>query len=375
MKIIKTILLSATLLSVVIFMPSALKAYAVTCSAKSAILLCSNNNQVVFEQNASERLPMASTTKILTSLITLEAAREDNKTIVFTNDMVAEGSSMYLKVGYRLTLRDLAVGMMTVSGNDAANAAALSLAGSYGAFADIMNSKAYEIGMYNSHFVTPSGLDDSEHFSTAYDMAVLMSFAMKNDDFAEITKQKSISVNFSEPENFKATYYNHNKLLSMYEFATGGKTGYTKKAGRCLVSCAEKDGLRLVAVTLDDHNDWEDHINLYEYGFDKLKLFKADSTSLTIPLVGGFDDNIHLCADNGGYVINSCDEDKIQSVIELPDFVYAPINSGDIIGKIKYTLNDEVIAEENLLSEGDYEYKNETVTNSIFSVFRNLIFG
>ena len=171
---------------------------------------------------------------------------------------------MYLKVGEKVRLSDLAVGMMMQSGNDAANAAAIAIAGSTDAFADLMNEKAREIGMENTHFVTPSGLDDEAHYSTARDMAKLMAYALKNDRFSEITAQTSADGAFYHAREQACTYPNHNRLLSLYEGCIGGKTGYTMTAGRCLVTAAKRGGMTLIAVTLDDRDDWDDHTALYD---------------------------------------------------------------------------------------------------------------
>lgn len=182
----------------------------------------------------------ASTTKIMTSLITLEEAASCNSEVTFKQEMVAEGSSMYLKVGEKVRLSDLASGMMMASGNDAANAAAYTISGSPEKFSQRMNEKAKQIGMTNTNFVTPSGLDDDNHYSSAKDMALLMSYALENDDFANLTAKKSVTVEFLEPKSKKTAYANHNRLLSLYPYCTGGKTGYTTVAGRCLVSSAKK---------------------------------------------------------------------------------------------------------------------------------------
>lgn len=173
-------------------------------------------------------MSMASTTKIMTTLITLEHAQANNKEVTFNKNMVAEGSSMYLKEGYKLRLSDLATGMMTVSGNDAANASAISISGSVEEFSKLMNDKAKQIGMSSTHFVTPSGLDDDNHYSTAVDMAHLMNYAMSNNDFAQLTAKKNVKVDYISPKDMSITYGNHNRLLSLYQYCNGGKTGFTK---------------------------------------------------------------------------------------------------------------------------------------------------
>ena len=270
----------------------------VSVSAHAAILMCANNGQVIFEKNSEKKLAMASTTKIMTAMLALEAASAEDRVVEFTSDMIAEGSSMYLKVGDKIKLTGLVGGLLAASGNDAANAIAYSLAGSKEDFAKQMNARAQLLGMNNSHFATPSGLDADDHYSTAHDMAILMCYAMENEKFREITGQKDVLVEFEEAEYKVSSYHNHNRLLSLYQYCIGGKTGFTEKAGRCLVTYAQKDGIELVAVTLNAPDDWNDHIALFNYGFEKLSLNEADDTNVNIdlPVVGGMCDSVLVTA-------------------------------------------------------------------------------
>ena len=239
-------------------------------SAQAAIVIHADSGKVLYEKNADEQRSMASTTKIMTALIALETAAADDPVVTITDEMVrVEGSSMGLQPGDQLTLKSLAAGMLIVSGNDAANSAAIAISGSTEAFAEKMNQRAQELGMEHTHFVTPSGLDDDAHYSTARDMATLAAAAMKNPDFAAIVGQKAMNISFITPDQTRR-YTNHNKLLNLYEGCTGVKTGFTKKSGRCLVSAAERDGIRLIAVTLNAPDDWNDHMALLNDGFSKL---------------------------------------------------------------------------------------------------------
>lgn len=327
-------------------------------SAKAAIVYCADNGKVLFGKNETERLSMASTTKIMTAMLTLEAAQADNREVTITQEMVAvEGSSMGLKPGNVVTLEALAQGMLLSSGNDAANAAALTLAGSQEEFAAMMNEKAAQIGMANTHFVTPSGLDDDNHYTTAYDMALLAAYAMEFPSFQEIASQRSMQVQFINPP-IKVTLSNHNRLLSMYEGCIGVKTGFTKKSGRCLVSCAERDGVRLIAVTLNAPDDWNDHQNMLNYGFSQVKSVALDHTmeTLSLPLVGGVSQEIAVSGDTVEKVtVGVHDVDRIQKVIELPRFVYAPVRNGQLVGKVKYLLDGEEIASSGLTAQQDVE--------------------
>jgi len=314
------------------------------CSARAYELYCADNGFVMLSDNANEKLPMASTTKIMTTLLTLEEAAKDNRVITFTEDMIAEGSSMYLQIGEKVTLRDLAIGMMMQSGNDAANAAAISIAGSIEAFADMMNAKAREIGMKDTHFVTPSGLDDDGHYSTAHDMALLMAYALQNEDFAEITSQTSMTVDFIEPSDKRVSYPNHNRLLRIYDGCIGGKTGYTDSAGRCLVSAANRDGMTLIAVTLDDPDDWDDHMRLYDYGFDNFSAIFADVPK-AIDIVGGVSDTVAISADSDSVIIPKDSAEEVITRLFLPVFTYAPVSEGNTAGKVSFMLDGEEIGE------------------------------
>lgn len=334
------------LFSCVLFALSCVSAQAreVPVSAAAYVLYCPDNGKIIFSDNADKQLPMASTTKIMTTLLTLEEAAVDNRVVEFTDEMIAEGSSMYLKKGEKVTLYDLAVGMMMQSGNDAANAAALSVAGSFESFADLMNEKAAAIGMTRTHFVTPSGLDDENHYSTAYDMALLMAYAMQNEDFATITSQTSMEVHFLYPADKYITYPNHNKLLKMYKDCIGGKTGFTDAAGRCLVTAARRDGLTLIAVTLNDRSDWGDHTELYDEGFSRYKAMTVNSDIDSVSVVGGEADSVELNTDELRIVVPA-DTEEVTSRVCLPSFLYAPIEQDAVIGKIVWFSDGEVLSE------------------------------
>ncbi len=325
-------------------------------AAQSAALLCVDTGEFLYLKSSKEKLPMASTTKIMTSIIALEEAARSDKIVTFTRDMIAEGSSMGLKLGYKLRLSDLAAGMMTVSGNDAANAAAIAISGSFEKFANRMNAKARELGMENTSFVTPSGLDDENHYSTAEDMARLMEYAMRNTAFAELVREKSVRVDYVYPEELSIAYSSHNKLLSMYEYCTGGKTGYTKRAGRCLVTAAERDGKHLIAVTINSGDDWNDHIKLFDYGFSCLTSAELDDAgySESVAVVGGEKDEIAVSSVSGSKcVVRVEDEGRISRAVRLPQFVYAPIKRGEKVGEIEYILDEKVIATSELRAEED----------------------
>ena len=236
------------------------RAEAVEVSASSAILMDMDSGPVLYERNADARMLIASTTKILTALVAIRDGNLADTVKVSREAAYTEGSSMYLKEGEELTLETLLYGLLLCSGNDAAVAVAEHVGGSTGGFVERMNETALDLGMENSSFANPNGLDDENHYSTARDMAVLARAAMENETLVRIASTRTVSIG-------GRTMTNHNKLLNMMDGCLGLKTGYTRAAGRTLVSCAERNGQRLIAVTLQDGNDWADHQSLYEYGF------------------------------------------------------------------------------------------------------------
>lgn len=342
-------------------------------SAEAYVLFCANNSQVILESNSHKRLGVASTTKIMTSLLTLERAETEDTIVEFKSEMMAEGSSMYLKEGDKLRLSSLAAGMMTVSGNDAANAAALTLSESYESFSLLMNRRAREIGMADTNFVTPSGLPDDDHFSTAYDMALLMQEAMNNESFRELTALKSVEVEFISPPGHSVTYSNHNRLLSSYPYCIGGKTGYAKSTGRCLVTCSEKDGLRLICVTLNAPDDWNDHKALYDYGFSRYSaLTPALEDDLKIKVAGGESPFVLASlVDYGTLVVPTEDKEKIVGMVYTVPFTFAPVNKGDIVGKFVYYLDDEILFQTHIVAESSVS----GVQINFFKRLMNRLFG
>lgn len=324
-------------------------------SAESYVLYCADNGQVILSKDKDKKLGMASTTKIMTTLLCLEQAAASDTQVTFTKEMIAEGSSMYLKVGDVVRLSDLAAGMMTVSGNDAANAAAIAIGGSFEKFAQLMNERAKALGMSNTNFVTPSGLSHTEHYSTAYDMGILMAYAMENEDFAQLTAKKNVTVDFVKPDTHSVTYSNHNRLLSMYEYCTGGKTGYTQSTGRCLVTSAEYNGLSLIAVTLNDRNDWQDHISLYEYGFENFTAFTPEiPKTCKVSVAGGKEQSVtaHIPFEKK-IVVPLEDADRIIAELYVEPLVFAPVKKGQALGKVVCTLDGQELLNEEIIANTD----------------------
>lgn len=326
-------------------------------SAKAYVLMEAGSGEVILSKNPNEQLSMASTTKIMSALIALEQEDIYEQFTVDSQAIKVEGSSMGLQDGDIVDLYTLAVGMLLPSGNDASNATAVRIAGSLPEFANIMNDKAFDIGMENTNFVTPSGLDDEYHYSTAFDMALLAREALLNPLFAEICKETEITVSFGNPP-YTRTLKNHNKLLEWYEGAIGMKTGYTKKSGRCLVSVAERDGVQLICVTLNDPDDWRDHEILLNYGFENVNPVEISvNTSKLIANVVGGDSNI-VTIDTLKESFSCVDVEKLTEEIILYPFYYAPINKGDNLGEIRHIYNGRVIAITQLISGENINIKS-----------------
>lgn len=345
-------------------------------SAQSAVVICADNGKIIYGKNEREPRPMASTTKIMTALLTLEAAQNEDVKVTITDKMVpVEGSSMYLQVGQTLPLSSLAKGMLTVSGNDAANSAAITLGGSVDGFVDMMNKKAQQIGMTNTYFETPSGLDKGNHHSTAYDMALLGAYALENKYFYEISSKKRVDVPFINPDEIR-TLYNENRMLKRYDGCIGIKTGFTKLAGRCLVSAAERNNTRLVAVTLNAGDDWNDHEKLLDYGFSKVETVSYNNKNqIMLPLVGGSVNEVEVFAkEKTSFTVEKDDKDKIEKIVEVPTFLYAPVKQGEIVGKIKYKLADDILASNDLIVAKDEEYfkPQKNILQKLYGFFAGL---
>jgi len=352
----------------------------VRVTANAAIVMEAGTGRVLFEQNAHARLPFASTTKIMTALLSLEQPGVDVEFEVDANAIKVEGSSMGLVEGDRVTLRTLAAGMLLPSGNDAANAAAVRIAGSLPQFAHEMNDRAREIGMTNTSFETPSGLDGEHHYSTAYDLALLAREALRNPDFMDICSQYRMRVSFGNPP-YERWLVNHNRLLNYYEHTTGMKTGFTRRAGRCLVTTAQKDGVTLIVVTLNSPDDWNTHENLYERFFPYFQSadIAAEVGRLYIPVTGGAQENLPLMIKNSFTVALPVDGDYNMSYkLSSPRFLYAPIEAGHLVGHIDITLDDQHIATLDLVAAKDipllhpYEPKQVTIFTRIKQALDNI---
>ncbi len=319
-----------------------LKIYAVPeVSATASILMECSTGQIIFEKNAHEKRSMASTTKIMSALLCLESGELDERFVVDSNAIMVEGSSMGLVQGDIVSKRALCYGMLLPSGNDSANATAVKVGGSIEKFAEMMNERAEKIGMKNTNFVTPSGLEaDGKHYSTAYDMALLTREALRNSDFREICGSKSAELEFGNPP-YKRTLYNTNKLLGMYDGVIGVKTGFTDEAGRCLVSACERNGVTLICVTLNASDDWNDHMKMYDYGFKKVTLKSTGMADyIQADVVGSEKNTISVCPkEDISYGMVEGKTFNITYEIKMSPFLYAPVNYGDVVGYADYYCN------------------------------------
>ena len=325
---------AAALLAAVLFLP--LQAGAV--SARRAYVLDTLSGRVLYEKEADTQSLIASTTKIMTALIVCEQCNVLDRMRIPKEAVGIEGSSMYLKEGEVLTLQELLYGLMLSSGNDAAVALALYCGGTVEGFAELMNDKARILGMHNTHFENPNGLDSPGHFSTAKDLAILAAYAMENPIFRKTVSTKTVSVG----ERYLT---NHNKLLWRVEGAEGVKTGFTKAAGRILVSSATRDGRRIVAVTLDDPADWRDHGALLEEGFGRYRhsqILSAGDTVGTVEVVGGENQRVAIvAAEDFSYPL--AEEEKPCLALPGTGFVYAPAVEGSDAGFVYVLINGKAV--------------------------------
>ena len=307
-------------------------------NARGAVLIEAGSGAVVFGQNQNARLPMASTTKIMTALVALEALPLDTPVKITAASVGVEGSSIYLVEGEVLTLEQLLYALLLESANDAASAIAVAVSGSVESFAERMNRKAAELGLTDTHFVNPHGLDHEDHYTTAYELAMIARAALENETFRAIcaTKRKTIPLHGTEGVRL---LLNHNKLLDSYEGCIGVKTGFTKKTGRCLVSAAERGGVTLIAVTLGAPDDWRDHTAMLDYGFGLYKtvpLCEAGFFSAPLWLISGTQEYVMAENTDALAVTLRRDHGPIRCVVELPRFEFAPVQAGQTVGQLRF---------------------------------------
>lgn len=337
-------------------------------SARTAAVIDVETGQILYDKHMHVKSFPASITKVLTTIVAIEEGNLGDVVEVSRKAAYQEGSSIYLKEGEKIRLEELLYGVMLASGNDASVAVAEHISGSVEEFATLMNKKAKQMGARNSNFVNPNGLPDPNHYTTAYDFVLIMRYALKNRVFREITKTKNKTISWSGNE-WGRGLRNHNKLLWSYDDITGGKTGYTRTAGRCLTASAKRDGREVAAVVLNDPDDWMDIRKLLDYGLDnykKVKVIEKGEIVYNLPWEDSKEEEVGLLAGDSIYMlVPRGSQVKIKKEVYLKPELELPILKGNIIGKL-IVLNDrEIVGEINLVSSNNLNY------NSLFLRFWN----
>ena len=325
---------------------------AVGTSADASVAIDALTGKVICEKNAHTKMGMASTTKIMTAIIALEKGNPTDIVTVDKRAVGVEGSSLYLKEGDTLSLENLLFGMMLRSGNDAAAAVALHFAPSIEEFAEMLTNTARELGLANTVFRNPHGLHAEGHYTTAYDLAQITRYGFTLDGFAEIVKAKSFSID----ENIETKYVtNNNKLLNLYDGADGVKTGFTPETGRTLVGSATRNGMRVITVTLNDKEDWNDHIAMFDYAFENFKSRKLSETGQgfgCVKITGGEETESAMVASSElSVMINKNAVIKIEVISE--ENICAPVKKGQELGKAVFTSDGEILGEVKLVAPED----------------------
>lgn len=345
------IVLAVFLLSLLAVYASSAQAKEMKLSARSATLYQPDTNTFLYSKNADARLHMASTTKIMTALVTLEQARELDEVIEIDPRAVGtEGSSAYLKEGDKVTVRELLYALMLQSANDAAVALACYIGGSIESFAALMNERAAALGLENTHFDNPHGLDSKEHYTTARDLALITAEAMRHEQFTEICSTYRKTLTTGERTR---TYTNHNKLLRSYDGAVGVKTGFTDESGRCLVGAAERDGLKFITVTLDAPSDWADHKALFDYGFERLECISLASVyeySYDVTLLDKIPKTVRVSNTSELYKVLEKGDHTVKEYVHLPRFISKKVKIGEKLGYVEFMLDGEMAGRVDLIA-------------------------
>ena len=328
-------------------------------SAASHVLMDADSGRILAEKDADVRRPMASTTKIMTALLALELLDPERVITVPPEAVGVEGSSIYLYHGERITVRTLLFALMLSSANDAAVALAIAASGSVEAFAARMNEKAAELGLADTHFCNPNGLHEEAHYTTARDLARLTAAALSNEAFAELVATRRYT---APQDGTDATrlFLNHNRLLRTLDGAIGVKTGFTRAAGRCLVSAARRDGLTLIAVTLHAPDDWRDHASLLEWGFSAYRRFTPSPADVIVPVVGGTQGSVTLTPSGTLSLLLPRDGAQIECLLEAPRFLFGGFGAGEVKGRLVYYVNGKRAGDLSLVTASGTEAARET---------------
>lgn len=342
-------------------------------SAQSAVLYCVERDEYIYSKNSDSVMPMASLTKIMTGIVVIENADCDSVVEIDPSACGIEGSSVYLVPGERLTVKELLYALLLESANDAATALAIAISGSVANFTVLMNEKAEALGMSSSHFTNPHGLDDEDHYSSAADLAVLCSYALKNELFAEIVSTVKIFIPYKDDPSGRFLV-NHNRLLTSYSDCIGVKTGYTKRCGRCLVSAARRNGVTLISVTLNASNDWNDHKSLFDWGFSLFSAYDLiDSNKYKdVHVINGTQSAIRGEIEPFSAILSEDEYNSIRKICNLKRFYFAPVAEGDIIGNVEYYAGDRLIGKSNIVAiESSDEVKiKRSIFEKLIDLFR-----
>jgi len=337
-------------------------------TAVRSVLIEADSGQILFGNREKERAGMASTTKIMTALVAINSMPLDTVFTIPKEATGIEGSSIYLVEGEQLTIEELLYGLMLRSGNDCAVALAIACSGSVEKFVQKMNQTAAEMGITDTHFVNPHGLYDENHYTTAYSLARITAEALKNDTFRKIVSTKKAYIPYNNVPRGRVLT-NQNRLLHSYEGCIGVKTGFTDETGRCLVSAAERNGVRLIAVTLNDPNDWNSHRAMLDYGFHQLErvvLAEKGALKVSVPVTGGRAAFVKAENDSEASAVLRKGF-AYTSRLVIPRFLYAPVKKGDIVGYAEfYDGGGKLFYRLPLKATEDVEYKKLTLFEKIF---------
>lgn len=330
---------------------TAVSSATLSLSAESAILLNGENGEIYYEKNADVRMPMASTTKIMTALVAIESLPLDTVIKVHPSAVGVEGSSVYLYAGEELTLEALLYALLLESANDAAEAIAYGVAGGIAEFAARMNEKATSLGLCDTHFENPHGLDSEEHYTTAHDLARITAAAFGSEAFRTIVSTYKKTIPQANTDGVRLLI-NHNRLLRSYDGCVGVKTGYTKRSGRCLVSAAERDGLLLIAVTLSAPDDWTDHTAMLDYGFsayESIPLLESGRFEYELPIFNGTATTVTASyATSDGQPLSVTlpkGHGEITLTVELPRQIWGTYDAGTSVGRLLFFCGSELLCE------------------------------
>lgn len=368
------IIASIMMLLFSISFPAAVIAEQVGVSARNAVLIEQKSGRIIFEKNAHDKQRIASITKVMTAILAIESGKMDEIATVSNRAVRTEGSSIYLKNGEKIKLEHLVYGLMLRSGNDSAVAIAEHVGGSLEGFVYMMNEKAAEIGMSNTEFANPHGLDDHEnHYSSAYDMALLTRYAMENEKFREVSGTKEHRAPAAPGESWDRSWTNKHRLVTgMYSHATGGKTGFTKRAKRTLITTASKDGLDAIVVTLNGPDDWKDHIYMFNRAFGDYKLYNLAEEGKLKNIEDEFYKNKVSISRDIEYPLTLKERENVRvniSLVKPKEKWDRSENVPEVVGNYTVILNDEMVAETPIYFEG-----GEEESRGFWSIFKNIFF-